>query len=126
MWGSTPSKCRHARTSGSSLYYGFTLLLFLETNSQQEILVQQQQEQVKQLRDFLMSYNKLSELCFNSCVHDFTTRRVLEPEDSCSSHCVEKYLKLNQRVSMRFQEYQTLQNEAALAVAQKAGHYPSK
>lgn len=87
---------------------------------------QQQQEQVKQLRDFLMSYNKLSELCFTSCVHDFTTRRVLEPEDSCSSNCVEKYLKLNQRVSMRFQEYQTLQNEAALAVAQKAGHYPSK
>ncbi|XP_055331713.1 mitochondrial import inner membrane translocase subunit Tim9-like [Paramacrobiotus metropolitanus] len=90
------------------------------------VLMQQQQEQVKQLREFLLSYNKLSELCFNSCVHDFTTRKVLDPEDSCSLNCVEKYLKLNQRVSMRFQEYQTLQNEAALAVAQQAGHFPAK
>ncbi|GAV09237.1 hypothetical protein RvY_18810-1 [Ramazzottius varieornatus] len=84
----------------------------------------QQSEQVKQLKDFLMSYNKLSELCFDSCVHDFTTRRVLDAEDTCSSNCVEKYLKLNQRVSQRFQEYQTLQNEQALALAQTAGLYP--
>ncbi len=27
-----------------------------------------------------MSYNKLSEMCFLDCVHDFTTRKVLESE----------------------------------------------
>ncbi|OQV13789.1 putative Mitochondrial import inner membrane translocase subunit Tim9 [Hypsibius exemplaris] len=107
MWGSKPNAVAPAQ------------------EEQQQATIQQS-EQVKQLKDFLMSYNKLSELCFDSCVHDFTTRRVLDAEDSCSSNCVEKYLKLNQRVSMRFQEYQSLQNEAALAVAQQAGHYQNK
>ncbi|XP_046576483.1 mitochondrial import inner membrane translocase subunit Tim9-like isoform X2 [Haliotis rubra] len=35
---------------------------------------------VKQFREFLSSYNKLSEQCFQDCVHDFTTRKVLDGE----------------------------------------------
>lgn len=35
-----------------------------------------------QFKDFLISYNKLSELCFNDCATDFTTRAVKPHEVS--------------------------------------------
>nr|CAD7586787.1 unnamed protein product [Timema genevievae] len=79
------------------------------------------QEQVKSFRDFLVSYNKLSEICFTDCVWDFTTRNVKSQEDRCALNCMEKYLKMNQRVSQRFQEFQMIANENALAAAQKIG-----
>lgn len=82
-----------------------------------------QSEQIKQFKDFLMSYNKLSELCFNDCVHDFTIRQVRDKEDSCAMNCMEKYLKMNQRISQRFQDFQMQQNEAAVVAAQKAGTF---
>lgn len=33
-----------------------------------------------QFKDFLISYNKLSELCFNDCIGDFTSRTVKNQE----------------------------------------------
>ncbi|XP_064602866.1 mitochondrial import inner membrane translocase subunit Tim9-like [Liolophura sinensis] len=68
---------------------------------------------VKQFKEFLLSYNKLSEMCFNDCATDFTTRKVLDSEDKCSLNCMEKYLKMTQRISLRFQEYQLQQSEGA-------------
>lgn len=81
-------------------------------------------EQVKSFRDFLMSYNKLSELCFNDCIWDFTSRTVKAQEDRCALNCMEKYLKMNQRISQRFQEFQIIANENAMAAAQKSGAIP--
>ncbi|CAB3363131.1 mitochondrial import inner membrane translocase subunit Tim9 [Cloeon dipterum] len=78
------------------------------------------QEQIKSFRDFLLSYNKLSEICFDACVWDLTTRKVKDQEDKCAMNCMEKYLKMNQRVSQRFQEFQVLANENAMAAMQKA------
>ena len=60
-------------------------------------------EQIKTFRDFMSNYNKLSEICFDDCVWDFTTRKVLNKESTCALNCAEKYLKMNQRVSARFQ-----------------------
>jgi import inner membrane translocase subunit TIM9 len=60
-------------------------------------------EQIKTFRDFLANYNKLSELCFSDCVWDFTNRKVSKKEDHCAMNCAEKYLKMNQRISTRFQ-----------------------
>jgi import inner membrane translocase subunit TIM9 len=37
---------------------------------------------------------------------------------------MEKYLKMNQRISQRFQEFQILANENAMALAQKSGSIP--
>lgn len=42
-------------------------------------------------------------------------------QDLCALNCMEKYLKMNQRISQRFQEFQILANENAMAMAQKAG-----
>ena len=60
-------------------------------------------EQIKTFRDFLANYNKLSEICFSDCVWDFTNRKVSKKEEICAMNCAEKYLKMNQRISTRFQ-----------------------
>ncbi|XP_045480670.1 mitochondrial import inner membrane translocase subunit Tim9 [Harmonia axyridis] len=78
-------------------------------------------EQIKTFKDFLISYNKLSELCFNDCISDFTSRNIRNKEDRCALNCLEKFLKVNQRISQRFQEFQMLANENAMAAAQKLG-----
>ncbi|XP_058825778.1 mitochondrial import inner membrane translocase subunit Tim9 [Topomyia yanbarensis] len=78
-------------------------------------------DQIKSFSDFLLSYNKLSELCFVDCIGEFTGRTVSDKEEKCSLNCMEKFLKMNQRISQRFQEFQMLANENALAAAQKLG-----
>ncbi|KAB5562224.1 hypothetical protein PHYPO_G00015480 [Pangasianodon hypophthalmus] len=74
-------------------------------------------DQIKQFKEFLGTYNKLTENCFMDCVKDFTTREVKAEETSCSESCLQKYLKMTQRISMRFQEYHIQQNEALAAKA---------
>ncbi|CAG9861298.1 unnamed protein product [Phyllotreta striolata] len=76
-------------------------------------------EQIKTFKDFLISYNKLTELCFNDCINDFTSRNIKNKEEQCALNCMEKFLKVNQRISLRFQEFQVLANESAMAAAQK-------
>ncbi|RVE57676.1 hypothetical protein OJAV_G00218420 [Oryzias javanicus] len=74
-------------------------------------------DQIKQFKEFLGTYNKVTENCFMDCVKDFTTREVKPEESSCSESCLQKYLKMTQRISMRFQEYHIQQNEALAAKA---------
>lgn len=64
-------------------------------------------------------------MCFADCINDFTARTIKPTEDRCALNCMEKYLKMNQRISQRFQEFQMLANENAMAMAQKAGHVPT-
>jgi len=71
------------------------------------------------LKEFLMQYSKLTEICFMDCVTDFTGRSIKSNEERCALTCTEKYLKLNQRISQRFQEYQMMSNENLLAATQK-------
>lgn len=42
-------------------------------------------------------------------------RKVSNKENLCALNCAEKYLKMNQRISSRFQEFQLLSNENAMA-----------
>ncbi|XP_008312559.1 mitochondrial import inner membrane translocase subunit Tim9 [Cynoglossus semilaevis] len=74
-------------------------------------------DQIKQFKEFLGTYNKVTENCFMDCVKDFTTREVKADESNCSEFCLQKYLKMTQRISMRFQEYHIQQNEALAAKA---------
>ncbi|NWR20331.1 TIM9 translocase, partial [Emberiza fucata] len=71
-------------------------------------------DQIKQFKEFLGTYNKLTENCFVDCIKDFTSRDV-KPEEV--ENCLQKYLKMTQRISMRFQEYHIQQNEALAAKA---------
>jgi hypothetical protein len=49
----------------------------------------------------------------NPCVS--AVHQVLNSESQCALNCAEKYLKMNQRVSARFQEFQLMANENAMA-----------
>uniref|UniRef100_A0A672K1R0 Mitochondrial import inner membrane translocase subunit n=1 Tax=Sinocyclocheilus grahami TaxID=75366 RepID=A0A672K1R0_SINGR len=40
-------------------------------------------DQIKQFKEFLGTYNKLTENCFMDCVKDFTTREVKPEEVWC-------------------------------------------
>ena len=65
-------------------------------------------DQVKQFKEFLQSYNSVTEFCFIDCVNDFSSRKVSHKESDCSTNCLHKYLKATARISQRFQEH--LQN----------------
>ncbi|KAG5684205.1 hypothetical protein PVAND_013444 [Polypedilum vanderplanki] len=83
-------------------------------------LDQLDKDQIKSFQDFLLSYNKLSEICFTDCIFDFSSRGVKDSEDRCAMNCMEKFLRMNQRISTRFQEFQMITNENLLAANQKA------
>ena len=68
--------------------------------------------QIKYFKEFLGTYSKCIETCFLDCVKDFTRKEVKPEETTCSEHCLQKYLKMTQQISMRFQEYHIQQNEA--------------
>ncbi|XP_047132121.1 mitochondrial import inner membrane translocase subunit Tim9 isoform X1 [Hydra vulgaris] len=67
-----------------------------------------QLQQVDQLKTFLTTYNKLAETCFLDCIHDFTSRTTSSAENTCAINCTEKFLKMAQRIGIRFQEVQEL------------------
>ncbi len=48
-------------------------------------------------------------------------RSVSRQENTCAINCAEKYMKMNQRISTRFQEFQMIANENAIAQMTKSG-----
>lgn len=73
---------------------------------------------MKQFREFLTSYNRLSEMCFTDCIVDLTGRKISDSENSCVVNCADKYLKMTQRISQRFQEFQMQQTDPNLMTKQ--------
>ena len=71
-------------------------------------------EQIKNYKDFLTNYNKLSESCFNDCISDFTTEKIWKGEKKCFLNCADKFLKTAQGISTRTMELQTLADQKAL------------
>ncbi|CAI5448493.1 unnamed protein product [Caenorhabditis angaria] len=69
-------------------------------------------QNIQTFRDFLTQYNLVAENCFTACVNEFGSRTVNEKEEKCASNCLDKYLKMTQRVSQRFQEHQMLNSQA--------------
>ena len=67
--------------------------------------------EIKTFKDFFLNYNKLAEMCFMDCIHDFTFREVSKREEKCAENCFDKFVKLNNRISQRFQEIQFAQHE---------------
>ena len=51
-----------------------------------------------QMREFLETYNKMSEQCFNRCVVSLHDRGLSEEEQSCADLCTEINVKVNHKV----------------------------
>uniref|UniRef100_A0A914UGZ2 Mitochondrial import inner membrane translocase subunit n=1 Tax=Plectus sambesii TaxID=2011161 RepID=A0A914UGZ2_9BILA len=60
--------------------------------------------QVQQLKEFLTVYNHLTELCFNACVSDLNAPRLLDVEQSCVNRCIDKQMRVNQRLMVVFSD----------------------
>lgn len=72
-------------------------------------------ESVAQFKEFIKNYNRLSGLCFDACIWNFTSRDISSKEDGCINNCFEKFVKSNQRMAQRFQEHQLQAHEGSAA-----------
>ncbi|OEU12231.1 mitochondrial import inner membrane translocase subunit Tim9, partial [Fragilariopsis cylindrus CCMP1102] len=57
-----------------------------------------------QLKDSLSMYNRLVERCFDGCVSSFRSKTLDKSEISCMENCSGRYIKMTQRVGLRFAE----------------------
>lgn len=53
---------------------------------------------VLQLRDFLLVYNRMTELCFRRCVSDLGYRLLSRREERCLDGCAGKLIRANHRL----------------------------
>ncbi|CAJ0928752.1 unnamed protein product, partial [Mesorhabditis belari] len=68
--------------------------------------------EISTFRDFLKQYNVVTEQCFGACINDMTTSSVSDTETRCTTNCLDKFLKMSQRLSARFAEHQMITAEA--------------
>ncbi|KAJ7319622.1 hypothetical protein JRQ81_019133 [Phrynocephalus forsythii] len=59
---------------------------------------QEQQQQLRSLRDFLLVYNRMTELCFQRCVSNLNYRALDSEEESCLDGCAGKLVRSNHRL----------------------------
>ncbi|KAI8129359.1 Mitochondrial import inner membrane translocase subunit Tim10B [Lucilia cuprina] len=62
---------------------------------------------LRNLKDFLTLYNKVTELCFTRCIDTFNERDLAEHENICVNRCVNKFAQFNQSMMKVYVEVQT-------------------
>ncbi|XP_051973359.1 mitochondrial import inner membrane translocase subunit Tim10 B-like [Xyrauchen texanus] len=85
--------------------------------------------QLRNLRDFLLVYNRMTEICFQRCTSNFNYRNLTMDEESCVDNCAGKLIRTNHRlmgtyvqlmpamVQKRMQEMESKAAEVAKAEA---------
>ncbi|XP_075146456.1 translocase of inner membrane 9b [Haematobia irritans] len=66
---------------------------------------------LRNLKDFLTLYNKVTELCFSRCVDNFNERDLAKHEEACVSRCVNKFALFNQNMMKVYVEVQSEINQ---------------
>uniref|UniRef100_A0A3Q2G4S6 Mitochondrial import inner membrane translocase subunit n=1 Tax=Cyprinodon variegatus TaxID=28743 RepID=A0A3Q2G4S6_CYPVA len=51
-----------------------------------------------QLRDFLLVYNRMTEICFQRCTSNFNYRNLTMDEERCVDSCAGKLIRTNHRL----------------------------
>ncbi|XP_038673969.1 mitochondrial import inner membrane translocase subunit Tim10 B isoform X2 [Scyliorhinus canicula] len=54
--------------------------------------------ELRNLRDFLLLYNKMTESCFNKCVSNMNYRITTQTEENCVNNCAGKLIHTNHRL----------------------------
>ncbi|XP_074867226.1 mitochondrial import inner membrane translocase subunit Tim10 B isoform X2 [Carettochelys insculpta] len=92
----------------------------------------EQQQQLRSLRDFLLVYNRMTELCFLRCVSNLNYRALTREEESCLDSCAGKLVHSNHRlmraymqlmpslVQRRISDYEATAARTALSAAPAA------
>uniref|UniRef100_UPI00358F504D mitochondrial import inner membrane translocase subunit Tim10 B n=1 Tax=Myxine glutinosa TaxID=7769 RepID=UPI00358F504D len=65
---------------------------------------EEQQQMMRNLRDFLLVYNSLTEDCFSHCVTNLNYRSLTPAEESCIDNCAGKLIQSNHRVMLSYVE----------------------
>ncbi|XP_063162153.1 mitochondrial import inner membrane translocase subunit Tim10 B [Candoia aspera] len=55
-------------------------------------------QQLRSLRDFLLVYNRMTELCFQRCVANLNYRALTRDEEACLDGCAGKLVRSNHRL----------------------------
>jgi len=55
-------------------------------------------QQLRNLRDFLMVYNRMTEICFQRCSSNFNYRNLTMDEERCVDSCAGKLIRSNHRL----------------------------
>ena len=75
---------------------------------------------IRNFREFLETYNKISETCFNRCVVDLHQRTLTDEESHCADICTERNVLVNHKVLQAFMVEQPKINEQKMEDAEKA------
>ena len=75
---------------------------------------------LRNFREFLETYNKISETCFNRCVVNLHQRTLTDEESQCADVCTERNVMLNHKVLQAFMVEQPKINEKKIEEAEKA------
>ncbi|XP_036600588.1 mitochondrial import inner membrane translocase subunit Tim10 B [Trichosurus vulpecula] len=67
-------------------------------SQQRQVQQQQQQLQLRNLKDFLLVYNRMTELCFQRCVPSLHHRALDAEEEACLDSCAGKLVHSNHRL----------------------------
>ncbi|XP_067646061.1 mitochondrial import inner membrane translocase subunit Tim10B [Eurosta solidaginis] len=62
---------------------------------------------LRNLKDFLTLYNKVTELCFSRCVETLYERDLTNSENTCIDRCVNKFARFNQEMMNVYVEVQS-------------------
>ncbi|WAR00259.1 T10B-like protein [Mya arenaria] len=79
-----------------------------------------EEQNARNMKDFLELYNRLTERCFNQCVVNFNSRSLSEYENSCVEQCAGRYVKYNQRLMTTFVDIQSTKQEAIIKEMERA------
>uniref|UniRef100_A0A665TW97 Mitochondrial import inner membrane translocase subunit n=1 Tax=Echeneis naucrates TaxID=173247 RepID=A0A665TW97_ECHNA len=55
-------------------------------------------QQLRNLRDFLLVYNRMTEICFQRCTSNFNYRNLTMDEERCVDSCAGKLIRSNHRL----------------------------
>ena len=75
---------------------------------------------IRNFREFLETYNKISETCFNRCVVNLHQRSLTDEESHCADICTERNVLVNHKVLQAFMVEQPKMNEKKIEEAEKA------
>ncbi|XP_055064505.2 mitochondrial import inner membrane translocase subunit Tim10 B [Misgurnus anguillicaudatus] len=88
--------------------------------------------QLRNLRDFLLVYNRMTEICFQRCTSNFNYRNLTMDEERCVDSCAGKLIRTNHRLmgtyvqlmpAMVQKRMQEMESKAAeVAKAEAAAH----
>ncbi|KAI1903455.1 hypothetical protein AGOR_G00027370 [Albula goreensis] len=58
----------------------------------------EEQQQLRNLRDFLLVYNRMTEICFQRCTSNLNYRNLTMDEERCVDSCAGKLIRSNHRL----------------------------